>query len=250
MTKHQPPSTPLCELLKLLELPHDNSLEGIVAITQKHWVQRGKERWQFDPYEEGKKATALPFLKALHCVDAIYPEKTNFDYALLLGGSCDDTQTRIAFLLDLWKSGVRFNHIVILTGQRALDPELESQFFYLATETQMMLHLWEKSVPADLRALPLTVVDSPQQKQNDGTWRRPNTQSTVLDWRKTQPPPGTCLAISSQPYIGRQDFILKANLPTAFAITTVGPAAEADVSLAIYLDNLATWLYYQLKGTL
>jgi hypothetical protein len=237
------PSPPLVFLLDLMGLPHDYSLKSIVRMTQGRWLQANKERWQFEPLEEYRLAYMLPFFRNLGCIEETSAERNAYDYALVLGGYYTRAELRIGKLIKEWERGVRFRRIVFLTGERFLDPETEKQF-PCKTETDLMLHLWEKHAPAALKNTPLIVVDTPGHRNKDGSWRRPTTKDTVLHWLKMAPQPGACLAISSQPFVGYQHSVISTHLPSSFSLETIG-VAEENLPLSVYLDNLARWLFQE-----
>jgi len=87
----------------------------------------------------------------------------------------------------------------------------------------------------------------------------PTLQSTIRDWMATSPAPGSCLAISTQPFVGYQEAACKFLLSDQYPVEGVGPGTEnvypsADLDLegqktpypiAIYLVNFAKWLLYE-----
>jgi hypothetical protein len=237
------PSPSLIFLLDLMRLPHDYSLKSIMRVTQQHWLQATKERWHFEPREEYRLNYLFPFLQKLGCIDAILAQEKVYDYALVLGGYYTRIKARLAHLAKEWERGVRFKQLIFLTGERFLDSVTESLLFPLgekATETDLMRHLFKEHPLFD--KLPLTVVDTAGTRGQKG-WQRPTTKDTILKWLKSAPMPGKCLFISSQPFVKYQHSVICSALPDTFSCETVGSYTEAGLSLSVYLDNFARWLY-------
>ena len=106
------------------------------------------------------------------------------------------------------------------------------------------------------------IINAPKIKKADGTEQRPNTASTISQWKKTLKEEGvnipqSILAISSNPYVAQQHAALRHNvLEQDCTIETVGRSSymtEADgqvsvlvkseKSLPILLDTIARALY-------
>lgn len=203
---------------------------------------QGKERWLLEPVCEDKLDEALPILKRLGCIDSIYAQKKHYQYALVLGSLKRHMQMRLDFLYEEWKKGVRFDEIVLLTGQRDLNPERELYPKDLKTETDLFVYLLENHPLKEIA--PFKVIDSPKIRQIDGTLRRPDTATTVRDWKASDPKPGSILVVSTQPFVGYQHAVLRSLLPCAFDLETIGP--ETGIyPMALYLDNFAKWMLYE-----
>lgn len=233
------PQPALLELLQLLHVPHDGTLDSIVRATQTAWYQAGKERWELEERYPGKLDLAFPILRKLGCVDSIFAKKKKYDYALLLGGHVSRMKRRIALLVQEWKRGVRFDKIVLLTGARPLDP---SEELSCATETEAFLALLD--LPAEMKKVPLQVIDTPMQTAKGGGQRRPNTADTLMAWLLSKPKPGSCIAFGDQPFVGYFESVLKTFLPSAFSVEVIGLETE-PYPLALFFDNLARWLYQE-----
>jgi len=247
------------EFLELFDIPSDLPINQLVSLLKEQWWQVNKERWEMQQqFEvEEKKDQAFPLLKDLGCIETIKAQKMHYNYALVLGAVGKTMQRRLDFLYEEWKRGVRFDQIVLLTGQRDLNPELESYEKGLKSETDLFVYLFNHH-PLKNTA-PVIVIDSPKEKLLNGNLRRPNTASTIRDWVATQPKPGSCLTVSTQPFIGYQEAIVKFLLSNQFEIEAVGPGTEnvypsanldlekTDVPypMSIYLDNFAKWLMYE-----
>lgn len=239
---------PAKKFLTLCEVPKELEGEAILEYLQANWIQAEKERWQMQGKCEEKRERAIPILRELGCIDSIRAKEKEYDYALVLGSLENTMQKRLDFLYQEWKRGVRFKQIVLLTGQRELNPDKENFPPKISTETELFIHLFKNSPLANL--VPFVVIDAPQEKRKDGTYNRPNTASTIRSWLASSPKPGKCLAISTQPFVGYQEAVLRFYLPETFTIETVGPATEkghgaSHCSMGIYLDNFGRWLLYE-----
>jgi len=258
-------SPALLELLDFLEIEHNNTLKSIVDTTQKKWLrQTGKERWEMEEKFPEKRQKLINLFDQLGTIKEIKPQKKQYDYVLFFGASFPAFKRRLNFLFQLWNDGIRFNTVVFLGGQRPLDPQLESPEILLdtatnsfpykkawelktempQTEIDMMKFVFDQAeLPQGFELVNLVFVDTPMQKTDSGQPRRPITVDTINKWLKTYPKPGSLLVISSQPHVGYQDTVARTVLPSHFSIETVGAAAGPGLKTAVYLDNLARWLY-------
>jgi hypothetical protein len=237
------PKKPLLALLELLEVPHNGTLTSIVEATQERWLRKSAtERWQLSELYPDKKEKALALLSQIECVDAVVPMESHYRYALILGGPLERAKIRIQHLVALWEQGIRFDEVVLLTGNRTIDPNFERIDPSIKNETELMELLYKITpMPEAMRKVRVTVADAP--KHADGA--RPNTADTVYAWLKLKPQLGSCLAVSCQPFAGYHDSVLKTYLPQEFLVETVAAAAPGKTLLAMYLDNLARWLYQE-----
>lgn len=231
------------ELVSLMEVPQDLTLNELTSYLLKEWMQGGKERWEMDRRFEDKREQALPLLEQLGCIGAIWPQEDHYSYALVLGATGAIMQSRLDFLYEQWQRGVRFDQIVLLTGARELDPRIEKIPEGVQTETELFVYLFDRHPLKGLS--PHVVIDAPKQILEDGTIRRPTTDSTVIQWLKSEPMPGNCLAISTQPFVGCQEAKIRAVIPPQFHIEAVGPQIQKEYPLSIYLDSFAKWLRYE-----
>lgn len=245
LTKEATSTPALSQLLQLFDIPQEN-LDQIVRDTQKSWLQYGKERWEFEDLAEDKRAVLLPLFQQIGLIDEVQAHSQEYDFALIHGARTASVVERINFLISEYERGVRFKQIVLLTGQRFLDTDAQEKLLGLQTETEMMLFVWNNAPMSEkMRKIPLLVIDAPRIVNSDGTSSRPNTQTTLIEWLKTKPEPGSCLFVSNQPFVGYQDAVARLNLPSAFLIETIGPPSFTSVPVSIYLDNLARWLYVE-----
>jgi hypothetical protein len=261
------PAPALLDLLAFLHVQHDGTLDSIVAATQKEWLrQAGKERWQVEEKYPELRNQLMPYFEKVITLQEIKPLHDHYDYGIVLGAMVSRVRMRFAYLIDLWRAGVRVDKIVFFTGQRKLDPEQESsqilldanngflpfkKDWHLTTplptiEIEMAKLVYEQAdIPADMQKIPVQFADAPSQIMPDGTIRRPNRIDTINAWLAANPTPGSCLCISTQPHIGYEDAALRTSMPATFSIETVGPAARPTVRNVEILDALTRWLYQE-----
>jgi hypothetical protein len=252
-------TAPVQELLAMTGVKSGDSLEQVVAATQKAWLRpTGRERWEMQ--DQGvlvtQRARFLELFRELGYLDGVVSNRAKADYAVWLGAVLDAVRQRLMTLAEAWKGGQRFDQLVVLTGDRRLSPDLETaERLYTATaefpirkgwrppakapvnETEMMLLVWDQAVlPADMRKAlsPLIVIDTPQR---DGY--RPTTETTYEYWLASDPEPGTVVAFSNQPFVSYQQLIGEAVLPATFHLETVGDGIQREERICVLLDNLA-----------
>lgn len=259
------PSPALLELLTLLNVTHDGSLQSIVQATQQQWLRKpGSERWDMQEVHADKQAHILELLHNLGCIDTVNATQQQYDYALLLGATVSRVRTRLAYLLDQWQQGVRFKYLIFLGSERPLDAKIESadllrdlsRYPYAdhdwsatklpTTEYQMMRMVFDQTeLPADFEKVIVIFINTPQQLEPNGTWRRANTMDTIREWLAQQPKPGSTLVVSNQPYVGYQDAVVRTGLPSTFSVETIGHRVSDNEKIAVYLDTVARWIYQE-----
>jgi hypothetical protein len=246
---HNQPSPELKNLLALFDLP-SNDLKTIVEVTQRSWLRpAGKERWELDEIAPEKTEQLKAIFAKLGLVQEIKPAAQKYEYALLMGARLASTQKRVNYLLNLWQQGIRFNSIVVLTGERPLDPAIEAiemaNGSKATTECTMSQAVFAHlKAPEAFKNIPVTFVSVPMITAPDGKVRRPTTGDTVKEWLQANPVPGNCLVLSNQPFVGYQDSVVKTLLPKSFAIESAGCGAD-NTHNAEVLDTLARWLYQE-----
>ncbi len=241
------PSQPLLDLLEAMEVSHDGTLSSIVEATQKKWIRpAGKERWEIADLSAKEREKVIFHAERLGFFQERWPERKEYEYVLLLGATVFRMQKRIETMIRLWESGVRFHQIVILTGDRKLDPRVEALTEICETESEAAKALWKLApIPDDMAAVPVIFIASPM-IETGGIKRRPATGDTISSWLSTHPKEGSCLFISNQPYCLYQDAVVRKMMPKGYFIETVGDEAEGSrQSAAVILDTIARWLYAQ-----
>jgi hypothetical protein len=230
------------------------SLEEIIQKTQRHWLRKpGLERHELiDSSYEAKRYLLLPLLQPLKVLDKVEAKQiyNPYDVVLIHGAMADAVKIRIQFLMTEYQRGVRFNQVVLLSGDRPLHTEKESEYLQLGltTEAEMMQHLWE-TMPGLTDSIKQHVhLVVAKGKIVNGKYKRPNTRDTVYQWLNELAPKlgDRYLAVSHQPFVPFQDFVLYNTLTEKLkhiSLETIGPQASLDERVAVHLDNLARCLY-------
>jgi len=239
------PSKALIELLDRLQIPHDHSWTQILAHTQKKWLRK-KERWLVNELYKHQKKIIFEAMKHLGCIEAIHPQKTEYDYILLLGCPYQKFLIRLGYLEKILKR-ITYKQIFILSGHRPLDaqiemPLFESKYAFQAKHESEMINtvLKEKSFKKYAHFhLSLPMIDTITEI------RRPNTEDTVKAWNLLKLPHKRCLIISNQPYVGYQDSVVRTYLEPDYDIETVGDRIYQEPNSAVFLDNLTRWIYQE-----
>lgn len=200
------------------------------------------ERWNLVDDSNWNRPQLMKDFEKLQLVNAIVPKKSHYHSAVLLGSTGPSMQRRINYLVDLWNNGTRFDRIVFLTGDRTLNSEVDLLFpKSVSNETKLFQHLWKSTDKAEaLAQLPELWIDTPATFDADGILRRPTTVTTIVQWRETENLRNEdLLAISSQPTVQYQQCALENFIPKGAQIETVGPAANPDTLISVYLDVIA-----------
>lgn len=257
------------KLLDTTGLKHNRTLQNIVEITQREWLRpKGKELWELEEKHEDKRQEIKSLLKQLGCIYKRKPSKKRYTYGVIHGGTIHRIRKRLGYAVALWKDGIRFDHLVFLSGERPLDPTFETKEVLFdrsntdlpiriawqppkdmpTTEIETIKLIYDQAdLPPDIRQLPIAFASAPMKKGLNGNMLRPTTNDTFKAWLKNNPKPGSCLLFSNQPYIARQHLVAKTLLPETFLLETVGQEANKNLMIAAHLDNLARWLYQECK---
>ena len=219
----------------------EGEASAILHEVRERFMQTGKECWEFEPQFVANEAELNQLFKELGCIDQLEATLPYYDYALVLGALGSRMAMRVDHLYQEWQRGVRFDAVVLLSGDRPLNPALESYPEGMESEMELLIHLIETHPLRSLFGeIPIIAVDAPKVTGRG----RPTTASTVCEWLQQHPQPANCLAISNQPYVGYQESVLRAHLPSSFQVEGVGPSVQGTPSPAILLDNFAKWLHY------
>lgn len=242
---------PIKELLHLSELEEKQQLGEVVALTQRSWI-RSVERSRLVEEHENVRAHMLKQFSELGLVDEVRPSRKHYDYVILLGARYEVVRERLQFLEELMRDGLTFSKIALLGSHRPLEsvreitPMLSMQIFSTLplTEIDMMSALVEKSPQISKITDDMIIrIASPMKTKEDGSVVRANTLDTVEDFSQLNVRAGTALVISSQPFVLRQDLVVRSRLTPPWNIETVGPAAPITFPTDVYLDELARTLY-------
>ncbi len=249
----------LLELLALTQIDHDGTLPSIVQLTQKPqagWLrQPGTERWDIVDKPIEHADLFLQLFTRLQLRDEIKPIATSYDYILWMGAAYPEVEKRLSHLIQLWDSGIRYQQFVVLAGARPLTQTekdaLATKYGQentgeLVTEADAMRFVYNHiTMPDAMKSVSIVVIDVPM-KETDKGLVRPTTGDTIDAWMALSPFAGSCLVISSQPYVHYQDSVVKTLLPKTFTVETIG-AASQSTKIGLYLDTLARFLYQEKK---
>lgn len=269
------PSPVLVQLFNILGVQTDGTAQSLNRIAQKYFLRKsGQERWEMEKKYEDKRGELLPVFKELNVIDAVWPSEKKYQHIIIHGSTITGMRRRLDFLNTLWDQGIRSETIIFFSGERPLDPTLESKEVLLnqelshipfrkgwkcpekmpETEADAARLAWDQMISnEDLRTKNVLFIRVPMIKDPDtGKPRRPQTKDTIEAWLNKNPVPGKCLAISNNPYIPYQhQTMLKTlrakNWDQQLQVETVGGATDADTPVAIHLDNIARWLYTEIQ---
>lgn len=235
------PADALLEVLSLYGICHDGSWESIQKETEQAWLSHGrsKERWEIEPIQETSPEKAYDLFTRLGMVGTVPAQRQYYDYGAVLGATVQTVRQRFWFLKTEWDRGIRFPALVVLTGDRPLDPHLESEKVLIdqastpypfrpdwhfegnlpKNETEMMQLVFDQlALPEEWRHMPIIFVDTPKPEGLN----RPHTEHTLLQWLMSNPDPGIIICVSNQPFVCRQDATLRCYLPSSFSMETIG----------------------------
>ena len=260
------PTNPFSERIESAELRATDALRRLAALTgiesadwpelitatQTIW-RRPKGSEQVKPIFLDQAAECMELFKLLGLCNEVFPQGKEFKYGLLLGSTARQMAGRLDFLERLITDNtVAVETVVLLAGQRELWPE---DYAYLdsvisnsqdcKTETDALYVLLQHtpSFPR-LKERSITLIDA----QTEAGDSRPRTINTVRDWIMTNPTPGACLAVSTNPHIPYQDLTLRTSLNSSFTLETCGPVdidlqLQEDIATALCFDSLARWIW-------
>lgn len=256
--------TALIELAEQLNMPAISTWNEAKVAFSRWGRQPGQERWElpFITLNKTQLKKVDRSLTALGFIKAISPKENQYDYAVVLGGTVPSMISRFNYLIEQWKAGIRFKHLVFLTGQRPLSKTADRfETNLLAWSSIAKQAQWtDKTLPMDepeaaqliyvfaelppaLRKVPVFYSHTPRTWQITAhQWQRANTAMTIHSWLKGQrPTPGKTLVVSSQPNAPYQHQVIMHNMPASFLTETIAPACQSHTPLAIKLD--AVWLW-------
>ena len=263
---HNKPSDDFLDLLFLTEVLHNGNLSNIVTGVQKHWLRSVKERWQITGEKYTKnKVGIFQILEKIGYLNDVVASVKQYDNAVILGSSLSSFKERLLHLIYEWNRGVRFKKIIILTGERPLNHDIESRrdILYgskslpynhinisdnliISNEYEMIKVICKLvKLPIKLQKIPFIFIVSPMKKTINNEFKRPTTTDTILAWRNSKFFPQTkesCLVISNQPYIGYHNAALQYDLRDKLDIETVG-AEAINVTVSLCLDSLGRHLW-------
>ncbi len=208
------------KLLKITGQSHDGTLDSIISETQNKetgWIRSG-ERWdkQKERFTPEHLQEIVTFSKKLGYLEEKVPSKKQYDRALVLGAASVRIKSRLNYLIDLWKRGIRFDKIVMLGSTRTLDtPESDAllkpiviEKGYEANEKGLMEYIYnhEVNIPEGMKSVPVIWV-----KAEGKCGKRANTNDTIEEWLKQDIDLSkgmAVLSISNQPHASYQGAVI------------------------------------------
>jgi hypothetical protein len=238
------------QLFSLLELTgveiQEQTLPSIVEATQKSWLRKdGIERWEISEfYTQNQQREIADLCDKMGFFQEVQPKERHYNYCCILGAALPTARARILYAKELWERGIRFDQIILLTGDRDLDdridkvPELEVYPHNEAAAIGLLYRILP--LPDEMKDVPMTLIETPKIGS-----KRPSTSDTVAQWMNQNPQPGTCLFVSNQPWIKYQRAVVEPQMRKAISFEVVGPQASTSYRkrASVMLDNIARWLY-------
>lgn len=266
---------------------HDIFLvESLNTLLQEGWLRKSNlEPWHLSDniLSVEKKKHITEALSEMHIYDEIYPTKIDrqyrqYDCALLMGSSEPAVRIRLNYLLDLWKDGLRFDRLFVVTGYRQLEPELEPVTATLAalkidtTEEQMTRYVLTTTLIEKAKTDPafqnfdqkvkIIYTNAFKKPQN----ARATANDTLMQWKNLYGATHkTILMVSNQPYTEYHTAVFAGILSHDFAdpiemlgttrthfkltngieVETIGDKC-VNQKIMVTLDNLARVFYQYL----
>lgn len=255
----------LSQLLALFDC-HSKDLDEIVSFTQKKWLRKAnQERWDMDELEGDKLSLIRYLLGKLGMTKEIIPQSKHYQTAIIMGALSPRMSLRLAYAINLWNQGVRFNKLVFLAGDRPFIEELEKEAIrhpelyklsipqtaieeppFPKTEYEaIQLIVKRTELPESFKDVSITFVRAPMKMNANNTLSRPTNDDTFKKWLEGKPQEGPCLVVSNQPYVLAAHQAALKNLTFAFAVDSCGEACSESTKVSVQLDSLARTLYLQ-----
>lgn len=248
-------------------LPEINAALQAAFVPKKDDGQ-AVERWNLPKLLETFPEHAIrEHLGALGFLYKTTPQKTHYRRAGWPGAKVIRAGARLLDLVEAFKAGVRWDELIVFTGDRPLDTD---ETFLKAresvndtspwggtddwdwehtntTEGSMMASLWLMcNMPSEMRAIPIRYVNAPMKPNpKGGDPIRPNSEDPVHLWLKQhEPDPGSMLFSSGAPYGAAQDEAMWMILgPLGHEIETFGHAVPPQLGLEVLLREVAGTVY-------
>lgn len=267
------PTERFARFLRDIKIPGETLLE-INAALQAAFVPKkadgqAVERWILPKVLETISEHAIrEHLGALGFLYKTTPKKTIYRRAGWPGAKVIRAGARLLDLVEAWKTGVRWDELVVFTGDRPRDTnegytearaaindtstwggtddwDWESE---TKTEGDTMRWLWNVcDMPADMRAIRAVFVCAPMKPNPvaEGNPIRPNSEDPVHLWLKEHnPEPGSMLFSSGAPYGPAQNTAMWTILgPLGHEIETFGHAVPTQLGLEVLLREVAGTVY-------
>lgn len=240
-------------LLDVCGIEHDGTLPSIVKATQSAWLMKPlQERWQLEEkdFSPEKKQEIRTLIEQMGFFHEISPQEQHYTYCLIGGATSPAFQKRLNYVAHLWQNGLRFDQLILLSGDRDLDPVIDKAEVEKGCkiEAEAVRFIYDTTpLPAEMRDVPVLVSKAPKQNSPHGLIR-PSRAGTVRAWLELNPMPGNCLFITHQPYIHYDNTVAACLLDSSYPFMTAGPGTTPEKnSVALLLDTVARYLYQKLE---
>jgi hypothetical protein len=217
----------LCKALKIED--RVTNAEQFNAVFQREFLRpKGKERWE--AYELGTKIGEEDFdaiasaCKKLGMLRDVRPRLSFYDYIVIFGSSTEFMRRACEFVSKEMGPFIVKNRgikIFFLTAARPLDERIDSPEIMKelgarklpVTEEQAARMIFEKEMAKFHVECEFIGVDPKTLKREAGELKRANTGDTVDKFlRECFLPPGAMVAVSTNPFIGFQDCVMRNKL--------------------------------------
>lgn len=254
------PTPELLALMNLTGVLHEGTLSSIRDATQKQWFQQGRIRADIVEQHGAIKNQAMQLFSSLGFVQAVRPPEENrhYKHAFLLGAKLRAVRKRLFYLKELWDNGCRFDNIHLLGSSLPLgDDELgelsnaqNAEFPFeesvtlagVTTQATMMKCVYQQS----LSLLPWKATVGMTCLRMGPDREKANTEDTFVAWDeiKRHESTGTCLVVSSQPFVSFQRVIACKVLGQRHPIIhAVGYESPQKIPVTAFFDNTAKIIF-------
>lgn len=264
------PSEGLLNILELCGIKTTGSWENIIKMTRS-WVvseQNKKEGiWPASCHCKDMHAF-YNALSMLHMTQIIPSCLATYDYAVVLGGTLPSLRRRLWFLKQEWERGVRFRHLVFLSGNRELYKNQEDEEDFIdpsfnlypisedwtydnklpENERDVAEFVWKQmKLPKEWESrisVSFMKVDIKNKDEKLGE----SIKELLPVWISNISNPGTVLFVSSQPFIELDSIIICKTLKNYdMKFDIVGPGFSSIIldhswTLSACCSILAEWL--------
>jgi hypothetical protein len=260
------PSLELLEILEAAHIPHNGTWESILCETQKLLRQPKQELWEIESQQRLTHEKAYTLFKKIEMLEPVSPTRKHYHAVLINGATVPLLRSRLWHVKELWESGITFDQIVFLGGERPLNHIKEPKECLLCCDPYPQCSGWElpekmplnegeameyvynqMDLPDGMRAIPTHFVQAKKPSHH----HRPSHKDTLCEWMHSfsPSPKETYLFVSSQPFVELQQAIEKNTLPQGSQFETIGKGIsreyffEYKTAPEICLETLYRWIY-------
>jgi|GEM_PF-5504649 hypothetical protein len=222
-------------------------------------AQKAQAQWPWYPkdynFMSNKVSEITPIINNLGLIKEInFASQKSYKYALVFCGYVGVICSRLEYLAKFIDKGIKFEKIIILSGQRKLvSYDWESLDQYKLTSEDKKLsgtktqHELIKIVydllefNKKFKNIPVIFTNTPKSAKHI-----PYPEDDIRYWLATNPEPGDCFVVTNQPYVYALNTQLQNLLPKDFKIIdTVGYSINPKYySVPLWLGAVS-WLLYE-----